>query len=310
MLYQSRTIRLENGLTALLIADQISDREDAEKNAKLAACSLSIDVGYFSDPQDIQGLSHFLEHMIFMGSTKYPSENEYRQYISMAGGYSNAETMAETTKFYFSAGKNQLEGAIDRFSNLFKNPLLLKEAMTRERDAVESEFAMNSLSQYARLEQLLASMGQADHPSRIFGWGNSKTLKEGITDDDLYERVHEFRRRHYSAHRMYLCVQACMDLDDLQELVVKHWWDIPNNQLPGNDFSSFNNLNAFNANFSSKLVLSKSISNDTKLELNFCLPSVIKVFGIGKYFENDYNLFDYYIVRTTKAVHISLWRIY
>ena len=39
-----------------------------------------------------QGLSHYLEHMLFMGSTKYPDENEYEVYLTKHGGFSNAYT--------------------------------------------------------------------------------------------------------------------------------------------------------------------------------------------------------------------------
>ena len=59
---------------------------------KLAACALSIGVGSYSDQRNIQGLAHFLEHMIFMGSEKYPTENEYDAYIQKCGGFDNAAT--------------------------------------------------------------------------------------------------------------------------------------------------------------------------------------------------------------------------
>lgn len=48
-----------------------------------AACSLSVRAGSFSDPADIQGLAHFVEHMVFMGSEKYPKENEFDSFIKV-----------------------------------------------------------------------------------------------------------------------------------------------------------------------------------------------------------------------------------
>ena len=41
---------------------------------------------------NVQGLSHYLEHMLFMGSKKYPDENEYNSYLTKHGGSSNAFT--------------------------------------------------------------------------------------------------------------------------------------------------------------------------------------------------------------------------
>lgn len=54
-----------------------------EAEEKFAACSLSIGVGSFSDPPDIPGLAHFLEHMVFMGSEKYPQENGFDEFIKV-----------------------------------------------------------------------------------------------------------------------------------------------------------------------------------------------------------------------------------
>lgn len=86
-----------------------------EGGEKLAAAALCIGVGSFSDPKPVQGLAHFLEHMIFMGSKKYPTENEYDSYISKCGGFDNAVTDLEETTFYF-------EMAL-RISSMLSNPL-------------------------------------------------------------------------------------------------------------------------------------------------------------------------------------------
>ena len=212
-----------------------------------------------------------------MGSEKYPKENEYDQFIKKSGGFDNASTCSEETAFYFEVAEKYLDGALDRFSNLFIAPLLLKEAMTREREAVESEFQMSFQNDSIRLEQLIASLANPDHPIGNFTWGNLKTLKDNIDDDKLYERVNEFRRRHYSAHRMFVCIQARMTLDQLQELAVHHFSDIPTNELPGSDFTSFTHSNAFTNDFTEKLFLVKPVANKTKIDITFCTESYQRV---------------------------------
>lgn len=56
-----------------------------------------------------QGLAHYLEHMLFMGSTKYPDENEYDSFISASGGSTNAFTECEYTLYHFDVLPRHLE---------------------------------------------------------------------------------------------------------------------------------------------------------------------------------------------------------
>ncbi|XP_055534870.1 nardilysin isoform X2 [Wyeomyia smithii] len=255
--------------------------ESSDSNGeKLAAAALSIGVGSFSDPRAIQGLAHFLEHMIFMGSRKYPAENEYDSYISKCGGFDNAITDLEETTFYFEIDEVYLDGALDRFSNLFASPLMQRDSICRERDAVESEFQTNINNFSSMREQLLGSIGMDDHPSSLFSWGNLRTLKENVTEDDLYEILHKFQQRHYSAHRMHFAIQARMSLDSLEELTVKYFSNIPNNHLPGDDFSAFSEQNAFKPDFYEKVFFVKPKSNICKLDVTWCLPPSIKDYEV------------------------------
>lgn len=65
-----RGIQLPNGLKAILISDPTTDK---------AGAALDVHVGHLSDPWEVPGLAHFLEHMLFLGTEKYPDENEYTQ---------------------------------------------------------------------------------------------------------------------------------------------------------------------------------------------------------------------------------------
>lgn len=56
-----------------------------------------------------QGLAHYLEHMLFMGSSKYPDENEYDSFISASGGSTNAFTECEYTLYHFDILPQHLE---------------------------------------------------------------------------------------------------------------------------------------------------------------------------------------------------------
>lgn len=218
------------------------------------------------------------EHMIFMGSEKYPRENEFDTYMQKAGGFDNADTDFEETSFYFETRDEYLDGALDRFSYFFKSPLCRKDTMTREREAVESEFQSKRVAEDIRREQLISSYGVPGHPMTTFAWGNLKTLKDNIDDDSLRAKTYEFYMRHYSAHRMYLCIQSRRSLDKLQELVLSHFATLGNNALPGFDFTRYNHQNSFRQEFFEKLIFVEPVTNVSKIDITWCLESQLKNF--------------------------------
>ena len=75
----------------------------------MAYCSLAVNVGSYNDPPERPGLAHFLEHMIFMGSKKYPQEDSYSNHVSAFGGYCNAYTELEWTNYQFQIAYSGLE---------------------------------------------------------------------------------------------------------------------------------------------------------------------------------------------------------
>lgn len=68
-----------------------------------------------SEPKDLPGLAHFCEHMVFLGTKKYPIENEFDQFLTKNAGYYNAETDNDNTKYYFSIKSDSLKPALDRY---------------------------------------------------------------------------------------------------------------------------------------------------------------------------------------------------
>ncbi|XP_063896410.1 nardilysin [Helicoverpa armigera] len=312
-----KTIRLENGLTALLISDPsrpslgnetssseeessgsdettdpesesgksgqsvASDHHGTKRRSefdeeKLAACALCVGVGSYSDPADIQGLAHFVEHMVFMGSEKYPKENEFDAFIKKKGGSDNASTDCEVTTFYFEIQEKHLPKAMDMFSQFFVSPLMMKEAMQREREAIESEFAIAAPSDSNRKDQLLSSLFPEGHPARTFTWGNLRSLKDDINDDEkLHQAAHAFRKRHYSAHRMTVAVQARMDLASLENYVVNTFGHIPTNKLPSEDFSQFVfTPDTVTPEFRS-IYYVKPVGDTTEVHLTWCMRSLL-----------------------------------
>jgi len=111
--YQPLT--LSNGLRVLLIHNEESDK---------SAAALAVNAGHFNDPKEREGLAHFLEHMLFLGTENYPDGSEYQKFINQHGGSNNAWTATEHTCFYFDVQQQHFTEALARFSQFFIAPLL------------------------------------------------------------------------------------------------------------------------------------------------------------------------------------------
>jgi len=128
-----RAFRLDNGMSVLLVSDSAASR---------GAAAIAVHVGSFSDPKDIPGLAHFAEHMCFLGTQKYPQEDDFSKFLASHGGSSNAYTSSEDTVYYFDCSANYLGDALDRFSQFFSAPLFAPSATARELNAIESEVTL------------------------------------------------------------------------------------------------------------------------------------------------------------------------
>jgi len=138
----------------------------------VAACGLCVGVGSFSDPPEFQGLAHLLEHMVFMGSEKFPRENEFDAFLNKHGGETNASTDSEATTFYFDCQYQYLFRALERFAQFFISPLIKRNALSRELEALDSEFQSVLQSDSCRRQQLFSQCARPHHPATQFLWGN------------------------------------------------------------------------------------------------------------------------------------------
>ncbi|KAJ7533128.1 hypothetical protein O6H91_13G034400 [Diphasiastrum complanatum] len=198
------------------------DHRSGVAPTKKAAAALCVGVGSFSDPRDAQGLAHFLEHMLFMGSSKFPDENEYDNFLSKHGGSSNAFTETEFTCYHFDVSSRFLKPALDRFSQFFISPLVKFEAMEREVQAVDSEFDQVRQSDGCRLQQLRSHTADSSHPFHTFSWGNRESLSEPISRGvDMQEKLLGMCKEHYLANRMKLCVLGGEPLETLKAWVLE-----------------------------------------------------------------------------------------
>lgn len=119
-------------------------------------------------------------------------------------------------------------------------------------------------SDSSRKEQLLMSLYNSEVPINKFAWGNKKTLQDDVTEDVLYEKLHEFRKRYYSAHRMTLAIQARLSMEQLEEYVLNCFSVIPNNSLPSDNFEQYSDK-IYNTSDFSRLYYVKPVKDVLKV---------------------------------------------
>ncbi|KAL9657242.1 hypothetical protein ABK040_011464 [Willaertia magna] len=170
---QYRFLTLTNGLQALLISDPSS---------KESACALSVFAGFSKDPVDIPGLFHYLEHMLFFSTKRFPEEGSYKKILSKYGGHCNASTCFDYTTFYFSivsTERKALTEVMDRFSAFFICPLFEEDSMEREVIAVNSEFKRNVQNDIRRRMQLFKSCFiNKEHSFSKFSTGSVESIMQ------------------------------------------------------------------------------------------------------------------------------------
>jgi len=258
---QYRHIRLDNQLDVLLISDPASDK---------AAASLDVHVGSYQNPADRAGLVHFLEHMLFLGTSKYPDPGEYQRFISEHGGSHNAGTGLENTNYFFDIDAAYLEPALDRFAQFFSSPNFDAKYVDRERNAVESEYRLKIKDDGRRLQDVLQEQVNPKHPLSKFTVGNLDTLAN-LKDRPVRDELLAIYKKYYSANIMKLVVLGSESLDELQAMVEPRFAVVENTDV----VVDIHSAPLFEPERLPMRVAATPLQNSRELSLSFPLPKML-----------------------------------
>jgi len=212
-----RHLVLDNGLRVLLVSDR-----DFNKSA----AALVVGVGQLEDPAEATGMAHFTEHMLFLGTEKYPDEASYSGFIHTNGGSNNAYTSSDHTNYQFEIRHEALDEALDRLSQFFIAPLFTPQFTAREVKAVDSEVMRHIQNDSRRIYNVKRELFTPGSPESRFTAGNLKTLSKADSD-----AVRAFFLARYSADRMALAITGKASLDDLERMARAHFSAIPKREL-------------------------------------------------------------------------------
>lgn len=216
-----QAIKLKNGMTVLLVSDPKATKS-------LAAVSLS--VGSLENPDSQLGLAHYLEHMVLMGSKKYPQPSALSEYLQKHGGSFNASTASHRTAFYLEVENGEaFTQATDRLADALAEPLLDPENADRERNAVNAELTMARARDGMRAWQVRAETLNPAHPNARFSGGNLETLQDK-PNSKLQTELVNFYNRYYSANLMNGVLYSNQSLEAMAKLATETFGRIPDKQ--------------------------------------------------------------------------------
>lgn len=218
-LYQG--IKLANGMEVLLISDE-------KANKSLMAVGLP--VGSMEDPVLQQGLAHYLEHMILMGSKAFPETNSLDGFLTKNGGYNNAYTAPDRTVYFLEVNNNAFDEAVARLSDAFAQPLLDEKNAKKEVNAVHAEMVRAKSNDSFLMHDVNLATANPAHPITKFAVGNNLTLSDKA-GSKLQDELVKFYQQYYSANLMKAVLYSNQSIEQLAKLANQTLGKVENKQL-------------------------------------------------------------------------------
>lgn len=160
-----------------------------------------VKTGSRNEEKRLNGISHFLEHMVFKGSKKRPTAKDLAEAVDSFGGEQNAFTSKDWTSFYIKSGTGKVEEAIDVLSDMVLNPLIESEEIDRERGTIIQELAMNEDDPKTKIYDVFE---EGAFSGNSLGWeiiGSQKSLTVMKRPDFV-----DYRSQHYYPQNMLVTI--------------------------------------------------------------------------------------------------------
>ena len=183
---------LKNGLRVITVPD---------RNTQAVTVLVLVKVGSKYESKEINGISHFLEHMFFKGTKKRPTQMEVAETLDRVGGEYNAFTSDEWTGYYAKVEASHFDLALDWVADIFLNSTLPQKEVKKEKGVIIEEINMYLDTPMIYVEELWKKLLYGDQPA---GWSTagSKSAVRTISREDLFD----YRKKHYTAPNSLVCV--------------------------------------------------------------------------------------------------------
>lgn len=185
---------------------------------KRCAAALRVAAGSHDVPLAWPGLAHFLEHLLFLGTERFPADQALMAYVQRHGGQVNARTSERTTDFFFELSPQAFSGGLERLSDMLANPRLNLQDQQREREVLQAEFVAWSGDAREQQQQSLFNGLSTSHPLRGFHAGNRDSLPFELPE--FQYALKAFHQQFYQTGQMTLSLAGPQSIEELKRLAM------------------------------------------------------------------------------------------
>ena len=216
--YGAETFTLPNGMQVVLIPNH---------RAPVVSHMIYYKVGSADEPPGKSGVAHFLEHLLFKGTPRFP-EGAMTDIVARNGGNQNAFTTHDFTGYYQNIAVDRLPLMMDMEADRMRNLVLTEKEVATEREVIIEERRARVENTPSGLlgERMAAALWMSNaYAIPIIGWRHEM---EGLTLEDNLS----IYRQHYAPHNAILVVAGDITMAKLRPLAEKYYGAIPKSGEP------------------------------------------------------------------------------
>lgn len=207
-----KKIVLDNGLRIVLVP---------QAQSLATTVLILVEAGSKYETKEINGLSHFLEHMCFKGTKKRPTSIEISSELDGLGAVYNAFTEMEFTGYFAKARPDHFEAILDVISDMYLNQIFDLKEIEKERGVIIEELNMYEDLPMRRVQESFTNLLYGDQPA---GWdiGGRKEVIKKLTRDDFIK----YRNEHYLGQASLVVIAGQFNEEEAVEKIKTVFADI------------------------------------------------------------------------------------
>lgn len=213
-----RKITLGNGLRIVLAP---------QAKSLSATVLILVEAGSEYETKNISGISHFLEHMTFKGTTRRPKPGMIAEELAALGAQSNAFTSHEYTGYWAKVESRKLSNVLDIVSDLYLNPIFSQEEIDKERGVIIEEINMYEDTPSRRVHDIFTTLLYGDQPAGWYVDGRKEVIRKLRRDDFV-----GYRSAHYLASRTVFVAAGNFDEKKVLKEIKARFGSLPRRSGP------------------------------------------------------------------------------